>query len=323
MSAAKTEYWRRRREWLAAHPDKTVEDFYKESRRILMFDTSAHDRLVKIGESAYPAYASIRSQFFFCLAGSAYEEMVSIPNAAERLAQLHGCRRLTEGRWWDCLNPPADVIQTLTAAHASDPAKFEWLKVDVRSGGLAHEIRTGELTADDALAVLQKTEQYEAQAGYKDLWQRVRANLEPALKEKKLARPKTFEEAFRNYGTSLIPGLAKGLYDAGLRAAGEQRGASLKPDTAPSIVQHFIDTCPPFRGMLYGVMMSWYNGSLKHARGQSFAAGRNDLLMAVYLPLCDVFVTRDRDQQKCLSELARFIGVRTDVQYLDDFLIEL
>jgi hypothetical protein len=51
--------------------------------------------LVKLGESANPLYNSIRNQFFFRLAGSAFEEMVSVPDAADRLAQLDGCRRLT------------------------------------------------------------------------------------------------------------------------------------------------------------------------------------------------------------------------------------
>jgi hypothetical protein len=102
VSAAKAEYWRRRREWLAANPGKTVEDFQRETRRVLLFDTSAHDRLIKMGESANPIFTSIRNQFFFRLAGSAFEEMVSVPDAADRLAQLDGCRRLAQGRWWDC-----------------------------------------------------------------------------------------------------------------------------------------------------------------------------------------------------------------------------
>jgi hypothetical protein len=323
VSAAKAEYWRRRREWLAANPGKTVEDFHRETRRILLFDTSAHDRLVKMGDSANPIYTSIRNQFFFRLAGSAFEEMVSVPDAAERLAQVDGCRRLTQGRWWDCLNPPGEVLRLSIAAHAAYPAKFQWLDVDVRSGGLAYEIRTRELTADDALALLQKTEQYAAQTGYRQSWQRLRAELEPIFKKQKLSRPKTFADAFRNHSDVLLPALGKGLYDAGVRATAALQGESLTPDTAPSIVKHFFDSCPPFRAMLCGMMLSWYNGSMKHLSGERFAAGRDDMFMAVYLPLCDLFVTRDRDQYKCLAEVARCADIGTEVAYFDDFITDI
>jgi hypothetical protein len=323
VSAAKSEYWRRRREWLASNPGKTMEDFHRETRRVLTFDTSAHDRLVKLGESANPLYNSIRNQFFFRLAGSAFEEMVSVPDAADRLAQLDGCRRLTQNRWWDCLYPPGEVLRLFIAAHAADPINFQWRNVDVRSGGLAYELRTGELTADDALAVLQKSEQYAAQADYRQSWQRVRAALEPIFRQQKLPRPKTFAEAYRNHSGSLLPALGKGLYDAGLRATSALRGESATPDTDPSQIQHFLENCPPFRAMLCGVMLSWFNTSLKHKSGERFAAGRDDMFMAVYLPLCDLFVTRDRDQHKCFAELAQYADVGTEVSYFDEFAADL
>src|ERR1035437_4500227 len=69
VSRAKEAYWRRRREWLAANPGKTMEDFYREKRRVLTFDTSVHNRLVKIGASSNPIYAGIKSQYFLRLAG--------------------------------------------------------------------------------------------------------------------------------------------------------------------------------------------------------------------------------------------------------------
>jgi hypothetical protein len=84
VSKAKEAYWRKRREWLAANPGKTVEDFYREKRRVLTFDTSVHNRLVKIGASANPIYAAIKSQYFFRLAGLSVEEMISTPQAADR-----------------------------------------------------------------------------------------------------------------------------------------------------------------------------------------------------------------------------------------------
>jgi hypothetical protein len=45
--------------------------------------------------------------------------------------------------------------------------------------------------------------------------------------------------------------------------------------------------------------------------------------MAVYLPLCDLFVTRDKDQQKCLAELTQYADVGTEVVYFDEFVADL
>jgi len=324
VSRAKEAYWRRRRAWFAANPGKTVEDFYKENRRVLTFDTSVHNRLVNIGASANPIYAAIKSRYFFRLAGLSFEEMMSTPQAADRHALLDGCRQLTTGRSWDCLNPPYEVLRILIAAHAKAPGSFRWLAVDVRSGGLAHEIRTGELTADDALANLQRTEQSAAIKGYKAQWVELRNKLDPIFAAQGIARPKTFEEAFKKGSPKLFPEIGKGLYDAGLRFDAELRGEKVEPDTNMVTVQHFIDNCPPFRALLCSVLMSWYNTSLRDGNtSEKFAAGRNDLFMAVYLPFCDLFVTRDAEQESCLRELTKYIGVDTEVLGLDAFKDEL
>jgi hypothetical protein len=71
---------------------------------------------------------------------------------------------------------------------------------------------------------------------------------------------------------------------------------------------------PPFRAQLCALLMSWYNTSLREGNtSEKFAAGRNDLFMSVYLPFCDVFVTRDADQESCLRELTKYVGVDTEI----------
>ena len=259
--------------------------------------------------------------------GLSFEEMVSTPQAADRLALLDGCRQLTAGRAgpaWDCLNPPYEVLRILIAAHAKDPANFQWLAVDVRSVGLAHEIRTGELTADDALANLQNTEQNASIKSYKAMWVNQSDKLDPIFAAKGIPRPKTFDEAFKNGSPGLFPGMGNGLYDAGLRFDAELRGEKIESDTDMATVQHFIDNCLPFRALLCACLMSWYNTSLRDGnKCGKFAARRNDLFMAVYLLYCDVFVTRDAEQESCLRVLSKYIGVDTEVLAFDAFKDEL
>ena len=326
VSRAKEAYWRRRREWLATNPGKTIQDFYKENRRVLTFDTSVHNRLVSIGTSASPIYAAIKSRYFFRLAGLSFEEMMSTPQAADRVALLDGCRQLTAGarRSWDCLNPPYELLRILIAAYDKAPGNFRWLAVDVRSGGLAYEIRTGGSTADDALANLQRTEQNASIKNYKAMWVKLRDKLDPIFAAQDIPRPKTFEEAFNIGSSKLFPEVGKGLYDAGLRFNAQLRGEKFEPDTDMAKVQHFIDNCPPFRAVICSFVMSWYNTSLRVGNtSEKFAAGRNDLFMAVYLPYCDVFVTRDAEQELCLRELTKYIGVNTEVLGFDVFKAEL
>lgn len=324
VSAAKTEYWRRRREWLAANPDKTVEDFRRLSRQVVTFDTSVHNRLMNIGESAAPIYSAIKSRYFFRLAGLAYEELMSTPRTADRLALLDGCRKLTTGRGWDCLNPPHEILRILIAAHARDPQSFRWLEVDVRSGGLQYELRNGELTADDALAAQQRSEQENSIKAYKTSWVNLRSKLDPLFGgDNGLARPKSFAEAFGHASHSLLPSIAKGFYDAGLHFDATLSGETITPDTAQETVQQFVDNCPPFRTMLHAVLMSWYNTSLKGMTSEKFAAGRNDLFMATYLPYCDIFVTRDAEQVKCLRELVKYQDVRPEILSFEEFTANL
>ncbi|MGA3093572.1 MAG: hypothetical protein ABSD75_33735 [Terriglobales bacterium] len=112
------------------------------------------------------------------------------------------------------------------------------------------EIRTGELTADDALANLQSTEQNASIKSYKAMWIKLRDKLDPIFAAQSIPRPKTFEEAFKNGSPKLFPGMGKGFYDSGLRFDAELRGEKIEPDTDMATVQHFIDNCLPFRALL-------------------------------------------------------------------------
>jgi hypothetical protein len=301
---------------------KTMENIHKKTR-ILTFDTSVHNRLVDIGESANPIYAAIESQYFFRLAGLSFEEMFSTRQVAARLALLNGCRRLTAGhagRDWDCLNPPYVIVRALIAEHAKHPANFNWLTVDVRSNDLAHEIRTGHLTADDEVAELQRTQQAALKKRYKALWVELRAKLDPIHADQNLPRPHTSEAALKTSIPKLLPEVGKDFYDAALRTDAEFRGVKIEPDTDIKTVQQFIDNCLPCRALLCSCLMPWYNTSLRdYNKSEKFAVERNDLLMAIYLPFCDVFVTRDAEQEKCLRELTKHIGIHTEILGFDEF----
>ena len=319
-----TDYIHKGRAWLALNPGATMDDWYRQFPRIVTFDTSAHNRIAKLDAAAAdPIYAAVASRFFFRLAGLSYEELVATQDGLARLPLLDGCRKLTTtpvARGWDCVQTFYELLRILITAHAADPANFQWRTVDVRWGELAHEILSGD-TTDDALATLQCSEQHAALDKDKTMWRTLRAKLDPIFETRDISRPITFEEAFENGSPALFPAMGKALYDAGLCFDAELNGERRAFDTPLETVQHFIDNCPPFRAVLLAMLVSWYNIALRDPNtGDKLAAGRNDLYMAVYLPLCDIFVTRDAGQAKCLRELRKHIGAPAgEVMLFEEF----
>jgi hypothetical protein len=53
-----------------------------------------------------------------------------------------------------------------------------------------------------------------------------------------------------------------------------------------------MDACPPFRAICYGLVGTWFDVSLAPQVFKKLA-GRNDQMMAVYLPYCSRFVKQE------------------------------
>ncbi len=52
---------------------------------------------------------------------------------------------------------------------------------------------------------------------------------------------------------------------------------------------------------------------------KKFCADRNDLMMSVYLPYCEYFLSNDREQIKSLREVASTAAIDAEVLLLEDF----
>lgn len=245
-------------------------------------------------------------------------------DADKRRAFWESCGKL-KGGLWDCLNPHYEILRLLIVAHAQAPADFKWLAVDVRSPELNYEISVGQLIGNDDLSKQQWHEQKTSLDLWKDMWSGLRTKLDSAFVAEGKLRPKTFKEAYSEYGPALLPSIGKLLYDGGLKADAKLREECIEPDTDMETVKHFIDNCPPFRALLCASLMSWYHHSARDADGERFRAGRNDLFMALYLPYCDTFVTSEKyaEQERCLKEIASVLGLRTEILSYDAFISRL
>jgi len=97
-----------------------------------------------------------------------------------------------------------------------------------------------------------------------------------------------------------------------------KHGAGRKPREAT--LSKFITACPPVYAFVLSVVTAEYGYSVRSARALgSYRAGRSDLLSALYLPYCDIFVTDDKRQLRCLPEIAAVACPSVEILRYVDF----
>jgi hypothetical protein len=284
-----------------------------ENLPIITFDTSAHNRLVADGARSLPVMAGIQSAFFFRFSGLSIEELISTPDRLKRAALFDSCARLQAGAT-DCLYPQNELIRLLIVEHFKNPSVFNWTAVDVRAWEYEDAIRRRYFISDERLASDQRQELKRRQKNYRQMFSNLRPELKKIFDAHREAPPTTLREAvsrLQGAEKSLIFSMGKLLYD---------RGAGT--DASSATVKQFMEVCPPFRSLIYAMIMSWYDLGVRDPHvGEKFRAGGNDLFMSIYLPYCDKFVTAERngEQEKCLREVASLAGLTTEVLSYDSF----
>jgi hypothetical protein len=278
---------------------------------IVSFDTSAHNRLFKDGSRSEAVLAGIKTGLFFRFAGLGIEELVSTSDPVKRAALFTYCARLQDGPT-DCLYLQNELIRLLVVEHFKNPSTFNWTTVDVRGWEYEDAIRLRYFVSDQELATVQYQELKSRQKNYKQMFSSLRPELRKVFDAHREALPATLREALSRLQSGegrLIWGMGKLLYD---------RGA--ETDASEATVRQFMEVCPPFRALIYAMLMSWYNFSVRDPNvGERFNAGGNDQFMSIYLPYCDKFVTADGEQEKSLREIVFLAGLETKVLSYDDF----
>lgn len=280
---------------------------------VVTFDTSAHNRLVDEGPCSEAVVAALKSRLFFRFAGLSIEEMVATPDPAKRTALFASCERIQEGRT-DCIHPHNELLRLLILANSKKSSGFDWKSVNVRATDYERGISQRELIGDEQLSADQRRERLARAKEYEKMFSGPRAEIEKVFTAHGEAPPGTFKQAIvRLQGGegSLIWGMGKLLYD---RAAGT--------NVSEATIREFMDCCPPFRALIYALLLSWYDRGVRDRQtGEKFAAGRNDMFMAVYLPCCDHFVTAEirGEQEKCLRAVTSVANLESKVLSYDGF----
>ncbi len=279
-------------------------------------DTSVHNRMMKDGLESGAVFDALKSRYFVRLMGLSVEELIATPKTATRLSLLASASKLLDGPS-DCLYPPHEVMRMLASAYEADPLGFDWLSVDVRAPGYADEVRSRELSSSDEVALAMAQYIDATKKDFKAMWQRVRPEVEPIFQRDHEPRPSKLSEVIPHAvaENGLYWSIAKDFY---ARAAGTP--------ASDAKIHDFAERCPPFCSAIFAMIMPWYHVTLRDWNGgERFDCGRNDLLMACYLPYADEFISAEKDgaQEKCLAEIARLAGVKTTVRSYDDFCASL
>jgi len=86
----------------------------------------------------------------------------------------------------------------------------------------------------------------------------------------------------------------------------------------------FVNECPPFRALMLGLVHGQFEWAIREPKiPEERRVGRVILFCAIYLPYWDLFVTNDREQRRCLAEIAAALNLGTKVIWFKKFVERL
>lgn len=271
----------------------------------IILDTSVFNKVEDGGPVLEPVMKGLESGFEVILTAMSADEIIATKRPERREALLSRFGRLLYSA--KCIWPPHEIIKALVSARFKKPSEFDWAKVNVR----ARECEAALPRRDfpEALLAEQREHQLKAPKELQEMWKKLRPELEAILARDPSKRPTSYREAIRMAAreAGVLWAFGQALY-----------GHVSVSEPTEAEVRGFMDACPPFRAACYGLVMAWYSGSLRVQDGTP-TAGRNDLMMAVYLPYCSRFVTADEPQRKELREIASEAQVECEVLSLEEF----
>jgi hypothetical protein len=211
-----------------------------------------------------------------------------------------------------CIWPPNEVLRVHVGTFHHSPSTYDWRKVYVR----AHECerafssRTLPLHISDE----QRTVHFALEKQFQGVWKTLRPKLEEIIKRNPNQRLRTFDEAAEACVKpgGVLWGFAVGLYTHAFEM-------SERPQINDEEIKPFMEACPPFRAACYSFVKAWFNYSLSPTHFNIPKAGRNDLMMATYLPYANIFLTNPYGQRLDLADIARVAQIPCDVTAFEQF----
>jgi hypothetical protein len=273
------------------------------------FDTRGINQLEDGGAQAEPLMKAMQCGFKVLLPAMTVDEILSTPatKSPRREALFARCQRLLASG--QCLWPPHWILQLLIVEHFRNPLLFDWTETDMTARVYERAIIQRAFT--DELCIQQRKEQFELEKRFEKMWTDLRPKLDQILAQEPSKRPTSYRDAVGVASSEggLLWGIGTELYRY-------VAGSTL----TEAEIKRFMEVCPPFRAACYALVMSWYVGALKlRLPEENSPAGRNDLMMAVYLPYCGKFIADESSQGTSLREIAAEASIKCDVLTFEQF----
>jgi hypothetical protein len=241
----------------------------------------------------------------------AFEEAIATSKPERRMKLMTVCRLLVASG--GCITGANWLMDRHIKRFHDYPRRYSWRNVQSRHFDLEEAVLSGNYHADENLVRDQAAQMEAVQAGFEQCFP-------------KSQRTTPLPNSFADWITECqvkdgsFWNTARGLYCAAFRPEnGIMIGRPLSDPPDDSALKMLLDLSPPMRSIVYAFELTHYDRSLRKEKALSYKAGRNDQMMAVYLPYCDQFLTDDKQQHRCLSEIASKAGISSQVRFYSDF----
>lgn len=263
-------------------------------KKTAIFDTSGLNRLFDDHDRDC-LVAGLSAGYRVCFTGNNISEIIATGATTRRTQLLDFCLPFLSAGGM-CLQPFNSVIQRVCAPF--DPravAPLSWRLVDVRFRESEQEMVRREFI-DDELSAEERITNRKLEAEFKGIFDNPREHFQKLFENGGEMRPAGLAELVsRLQDGGAFWTIAKDLYE---------RGAE-KDALDDDGIRKLLRECPPFHALMLAYCMAQYEGCIRDFTQTpvSYRAGRVDLLSAVFLPYCDVFITSDERQNRCFVEI--------------------
>jgi hypothetical protein len=270
----------------------------------LSFDTSGVNALADSPDCA-ALLAGIRSGYFACL---------TFPSVAEPLATSDPHRRNTlfdilnflrvKG---ECLEAPHWIVTQLVQDYERS-GRSDWELLNLRFEGCEVAIARRDFSENESKEERDFCAATEAK--FTGLYSDTRPVFEKVFADG-TERPTNADELLTHL---CVDGGAHWKLAAGLY----KRAVGVLPSEEQ--IRVFVERCPPFKAMMLGLNHAQFEWAIREKPiKKNKRVGRIDLFCSIYLPYCDLYVTNDDEQRRCLTEIAAATKLPVEVLSFAEF----
>lgn len=270
----------------------------------LSFDTSAVNALADCAHSA-ALLAGVQSGYYTRIPFPSVGEAFAASNEIRRNNLLDTLSALRGNG--ECLEAPHWILSQLVQNHAKK-TDATWDSVDIRFAEIEQGLVRGGFSNDES----DEERKFAAQA--EDQFTNIFASTRPRFEqvfEAGTERPKNADELLSHLngegGAFWI--MAANLYE---------RASGVRPSEAQ--VRNFAAECPPFLALMLGLVHAQFEWAIRqNPIKKNKRVGWIDLFCAIYLPYCDLYITNDDEQRRCLTEIAATAELSVEISTFSSF----